>query len=148
MQDFDFEAPEIPTVHVETDTFSADLYELYEMPSGLVLSILEAQGPEQMSIMSEAFRLAIVNPVDADKLEILSFNELASAMFQWYKKSSIRVAPVKQVDVATGARTLRDILETLSAVEEMMKQDDGPQKKRKFPRALNDPGDGISPFDL
>lgn len=93
MQDFDFEAPEIPTVHVETDTFSADLYELYEMPSGLVLSILEAQGPEQMSIMSEAFRLAIVNPVDADKLEILSFNELASAMFQWYKKSSIRVAP-------------------------------------------------------
>ncbi len=146
---YGFEEPKIPTVRIETDTFCAEMYELYEMPSGLVLSILEAQGPEQMSIMSEAFRLAIVDPEDAEKMEVLSFNELASAMFQWYKKSSVRVEPVKKVDIATGVRTLKEILETLSYVEDMLEEDakDAPkEEKRKFPRPLNDPGDGIEPF--
>lgn len=151
-ESYGFEAPKIPVVHIETDTFSADMYELYEMPSGLVLSILESQGPEQMSIMSEAFRLAIVNPSDAEKMEVLSFNELASAMFQWYKKSSVRVEPVKRVDVGTGVRTLKEILETLALVEEMMEEDSvaepPAEEKPKFSKPLNDPGDGVSPFEL
>ena len=148
---YGFEAPEVPTVHIETDTFSADMYELYEMPSGLVLSILESQGPEQMSVMSEAFRLAIVDPLDAEKMEVLSFNELASAMFQWYKKSSVRVAPVKRVDIGTGVRTLKEILETLTLVEEMLEEDSEvpvAEEKPKLSGPLNDPGDGVSPFDL
>jgi len=149
-----FEHPEIPSVFIETETFTAEAYELYELPSEIVMDIIGADGPEQMQYLSAAFRLALVHPSDGDKLDILSFNELASAMFQWYKKSSLRISkPGKRMTVqemieeAVGAS---DIIDEVTAIIEEIKQSHATKEKQrdtKFYKPLNDPGDGISPFE-
>jgi len=149
-----FEEPLIPSVLVETETFTAEAYELYELPSEIVLDIMGAEGPEQMQYLSAAFRLALVHPSDGEKLDILSFNELASAMFQWYKKSSLRISkPGKRMTVqemieeAVGAG---DIINEVAAIIEEIKQSHATEDKKRdkrFYKPLNDPGDGISPFE-
>lgn len=152
--EFEFEDSQLPTVRVETEMFSGDLYELYEMPSELVLGILGAEGPEQMTLMSEAFRLALVNPSDESKLDILSFNELASAMFQWYKKSQLRISKpgsrkTIQEMVAEAVEVGDVIAEVTSMLEEIRKSHASTEEKRdpRFYKPLNDPGDGITPFE-
>jgi hypothetical protein len=140
--EFNFETPKIPVVHVETEMFECDVYELYEMPSAMVLDILGAEGPLQMELMAHLFRMAVVNPSDLAKLDILSFNELASAMFQWYRKSNIKINPGSTV---RKPRTLQEILE--SAIEVLEEVRDGSEEnKPKVPKAFNDPGDDISPI--
>ena len=140
--EFPFEEPKIPVVHVETEMFECDVYELYEMPSAMVLDILGAEGPLQMELMANLFRMAVVNPADLEKLDILSFNELASAMFQWYKKSNIKINPGNSI---RKPRTLQEILESAIEVLEEVR-DNAPEEKPKFSKPLNDPGDGIDPF--
>ena len=110
--DFDFGAyePKIPTIRVETEMFEADVYELYEMPSAVVLDILATEGAEQMELMTHLFRLAVVDPMQLEKLDLLSFNELASAMFQWYRKSTIKINPGRSL---RRGRSLQEILEIL-----------------------------------
>lgn len=145
MSEFEWER-KVPVVHIKTEMFEADLYEMYEMPSSMVTEMLGSDGPEQMELMARLFRLAIIDPAQAEYLDILSFNELSNAMYQWYKKSEIRIKQEKK------ARTLEDILATVEEVEMMLgefeeKKPDAPKtKKRKLDKPLNDPGDGINPF--
>lgn len=88
--DFELESP-LGIVHVETDAFSTDAYELYEMPSGMVWDLLSAEGPEQMRLMLDVFRLALVDPEDAADLDVLSFNAVGTVLWQWYTKSKVRI---------------------------------------------------------
>jgi hypothetical protein len=48
-------------------------------------------GPEQLENMSKLFKLALVNPAKTLELEILSFNQMATILFEWYNKSQIRI---------------------------------------------------------
>lgn len=80
----------LPTVHIETDTFSAEVIEMYELPHEQVLDMLTAQGPRQIIRMMDAFRLAVLNPKDVDSLDTLSFNEMTEAVGQWAAKSQMR----------------------------------------------------------
>lgn len=85
--DFDF----VPTVHVGVDSgsFSADVIELYELPFEKVMRALSVpNGPAQMMAMLEIFKLAVVDQTKVDRLEVLSFNELADILSQWAVKST------------------------------------------------------------
>lgn len=151
-EDFPFEDIKIPTVHVSTDSFDAEVYEMYEMPSGLVIDILGTDGPLQMELMTQLFRLAIVDPSKSEKLDVLSFNEMASAMFQWYKQSNIKIkheVPASEAGKLKdrGPRTLSDILSDLNVIEKMKEENDNAPEEKKFKldRPFNDPGDGAEP---
>lgn len=145
MSEFEWER-KTPIVHIKTDMFEADVYEMYEMPSSMVTEMLGSDGPAQMELMARLFRLAIIDPSQAEYLDILSFNELSTAMYQWYKKSDIRIKQEKR------ARTIEDILATVEEVEMMLEEyEDGKPnapkpKRRKLDKPLNDPGDGIDPW--
>lgn len=155
---------ETPVVHVETETFSADAYEMYDMPADMVMDVLSAEGPEQLMMMTQMFSLALVDPRDADKLTVMSFNELSSAMFQWHKKSRIRMSSGIQTEVlsiskkgadggAEGASSVsaEDTKEIIELVTEMLEElkgleSDTDAPSQKIDKPLNDPGDDVSPF--
>lgn len=85
--DFDIN---VPIIHVKTSTFEADAIELYEMPHGRVLDLVTARGPQQMLVMLDLFKLAIVDQSKLDVLEVLTFNEITEVVGQWASKSSAR----------------------------------------------------------
>ena len=103
--DLDF-AVEIPTVLVETESFSGEAIELYELPSGMILQMLALPGPAQIKMLSKLFKMALVDPKWEEGLDGLSFNELTEVLYQWYSQSPVRVGK-KALPVVT----IEDILE-------------------------------------
>ena len=162
----------IPTVHIETDSFTADVIEMYEMPSKRVMPLMSLTGPEQMEEMLAVFKLAIVNPAKVAELDSLSFGEMSGILTQWYMGSIVRMrkrAVELEVELEDLDDLVVDIKSLLSRVEE--EPDDAPVSEVKTSKlktnfkitqgddgsieiirldgpASNDPGDGISPFDL
>ena len=162
----------IPTVHIETDSFTADVIEMYEMPSKRVMPLMSLTGPEQMEEMLAVFKLAIVNPAKVAELDSLSFGEMSGILTQWYMGSIVRMrkrAVELEVELEDLDDLVVDIKSLLSRVEEepadapvsevktsklktnfkITQGDDGSiEIIRLDGPASNDPGDGISPFDL
>lgn len=140
MEDLEFEES-FHRVLIETKAFRAEAYELYELPSMKVIDMLTLEGPDQMFEMREMLKIALVYPSDVAKLDALSFNELASAMMQWYQRSTIRIEQNKN-------RSIADILaEAIIGGESLVELfGDDEEPKRRFSKPLNDPGDGIDPL--
>lgn len=74
-------------VDVETSAFTARAFNMYSMPGLLIKKIMETPGQDQIPMMMELFRLAIIDPKKASELEILSFDQYSEAMGQWVEKS-------------------------------------------------------------
>lgn len=88
--DLDFKT-EIPTVRVETESYTAEAIELYELPSGMILQMLSMPGPSQVKMLSKLFKMALLDPAMEDGLDDLSFNELTEVLHLWYSQSPVRV---------------------------------------------------------
>lgn len=134
-------------IRIETDAFRAEAYEMYELPSMLVIDMLTLDGPDQMISMRNMLKLALVNPADAVALDVLSFNELSSAMLQWYQRSTLRLERTKKKDIADIIAEVlnnEELDEFMLILEEHEETKSKP--KRKFSEPLNDPGDGIDPL--
>lgn len=144
----------IPTVHVEVESvgFSADVIRLYDMPHDIVRKAMNvASGPAQMEEMLGLFKLAIMDQTKVVGLDLMSFAEVADMLGNWALKSTPEeevVAPsvMDEVDELVGlieGLTVRVREEGTKkrgrhVADEPVSFDDG--------GALNDPGDGISPF--
>lgn len=153
---------DIPTVHIETESFDADVIEMYEMPSKMVMPLMSSSGPDQMEQMLSLFKLAVVDPSKADLLDALSFSEMSTALMQWYMGSIIRMrreARELEEEMEDLDAMIRDAKSILGEKEHKTSQlktnfnirekDDGSiEIVRLDGPAFNDPGDDISPFDL
>lgn len=153
---------DIPTVHIETESFDADVIEMYEMPSKMVMPLMSSSGPDQMEQMLFLFKLAVVDPAKADVLDALSFSEMSTALMQWYMGSIIRMrreARELEEEMEDLDAMIRDAKSVLGSSEyktselktnfNIRQKDDGSiEIIRLDGPATNDPGDGISPFDL
>lgn len=156
---------DIPTVHIATESFDADVIEMYEMPSKRVMPLMGLSGPEQMEEMLAVFKLAVVDPAKVAELDSLSFGEMSTVLTQWYMGSIVRMRKRAiqleeeleamdelVVDIKSLlARTDTDEHETtgLQTNFKIKQKDDGSiEIIRLDGPADNDPGDGISPFDL
>lgn len=160
---------DIPTVHIESESFSADVIEMYELPSKRVMPLMSLSGPEQMEEMLSVFKLAIVDPSKVAELDTLSFGEMSGVLTQWYMGSIIRmrkravaleeeleeldelVVDIKSllgrtVELDTSEETSTSGLKTNFNIRQ--KDDGSIEIIRLDGPADNDPGDGISPFDL
>lgn len=76
----------VPTVKVEAGGFSADVIQLYEMPYKQVMKALGGDsnsGPDQMERMLHVFKLAVMDQSKLDKLDFMSFTEMAELLSQW-----------------------------------------------------------------
>lgn len=82
-EDFGMDEPLL----VETEKFTAQAINMYDMPSMKVLDIMVSTGQAQMVKMIELFRLAIINPKKVEDIDILSFNELVEAVGVWVNQS-------------------------------------------------------------
>ena len=152
----------IPTVHIETDSFTADVIEMYEMPSKRVMPLMSLSGPEQMEEMLAVFKLAIVNPAKVAELDSLSFGEMSGILTQWYMGSIVRMRK-RAVELEAELEDLDDlVVDIKSLISEAVnnpsenktnfrvrEKDDGSiEIIRLDGPASNDPGDNISPFEL
>jgi hypothetical protein len=168
--DLEFEfAEKFHKVHIETDAFTADAYEMYEMPSASVIAMMNLDGPDQMLAMREMLKLALIEPAASKELDDLSFNDFTTAMFQWYQKSSERLEKNKKRQIASSQKDKPMLIETELTMEDLRRillgssendsdsdsesldvdvDVDVPKKKKPhtFGKADNDPGDNISPF--
>lgn len=97
--------PEIPTVLIETEFFTGEAVEMYELPSGMVMEMLSQPGAVQLNTMFRMLQMALMNPEDEEALLSLSFNQLTEVLFQWYTLSPVRVTRTLLPKVS-----LRDIL--------------------------------------
>lgn len=104
LETLDFD-PEIPTVLIETEFFTGEAVEMYELPSGMVMEMLSQPGAVQLSTMFQMLKLALMDPEDEEVLMRLSFNQLTEVLFQWYTLSPVRVTRALLPKVS-----LRDIL--------------------------------------
>jgi len=104
LEKLDFD-PEIPTVLIETEHFTGEAVEMYELPSGMVMDMLAQPGAIQLNTMFRMLQLALLNPEDEEILLSLSFNQLTEVLFQWYTLSPVRVTRTLLPKVS-----LRDIL--------------------------------------
>ena len=104
LNELDFDS-EIPTVLIETEFFTGEAVEMYELPSGMVMEMLSQPGAVQLSTMFQMLQLALMNPEDEEALMRLSFNQLTEVLFQWYTLSPVRVTRALLPKVS-----LRDIL--------------------------------------
>ena len=104
LEKLDFD-PEIPTVLIETEHFTGEAVEMYELPSGMVMDMLAQPGAIQLNTMFRMLQLALLNPEDEEVLLSLSFNQLTEVLFQWYTLSPVRVTRTLLPKVS-----LRDIL--------------------------------------
>lgn len=159
----------IPTVHIETDSFTADVIEMYEMPSGRVMPLMSLTGPEQMEEMLAVFKLAIVDPAKVAELDTLSFGEMSGVLTKWYMGSIVRMrrrAVQLELELESVGADLDDLLVDLKSILEedankesktsglktnfnIREKDDGSiEIIRLDGPASNDPGDNISPFEL
>lgn len=77
----------IPTIHIETDAFDAEVISLYDMPGMQVLDVFTTPGIAQMPKMVDLFRLSIYDPERAGDVAFLSFSQLAEVVGQWVSKS-------------------------------------------------------------
>jgi hypothetical protein len=102
--DFDMN---IHTVKITTDFFTAEAIELYELPAEKVSRLMKFPGPEQIGHMTKLFKLALVNPAQTSELELLSFNQMATVLFDWYNQSQIRI-PGMESGVKTKADAVID----------------------------------------
>lgn len=96
---------DIPTVLIETEHFTGEAVEMYELPSGMVMDMLAQPGALQLNTMFRMLQLALVDPNDEEVLMSLSFNQLTEVLFQWYTLSPVRVTRTLLPKVS-----LRDIL--------------------------------------
>jgi hypothetical protein len=104
----DLEWDLIPTVHIQSGEFSADVIKLYELPHKMVNEAMSAQGgPEQMTAMLEVFRLAVVDPKNLAPLEYMSFTNVVEVLSQWTMKSSKQL--IGGPMVAIESRKMSDI---------------------------------------
>lgn len=155
---------DIPTVHIETESFDADVIEMYEMPSKMVMPLMSSSGPDQMEQMLSLFKLAVVDPAKADVLDALSFSEMSTALMQWYMGSIIRMrreareleeemedldAMIRDAKSILGEKKAEHKTSELKTNFNIRQKDDGSiEIVRLDGPASNDPGDNISPFDL
>ena len=167
---------DIPVVHIKTDSFSADAIEMYEMPSKMVMPLIGNSGPEQMEEMLSVFKLAIIDQSKIAELDSLSFNEVANVLMEWWVGSTMRIeAQTKKIESRLeelGAE-IDFVMNQLEASGDEDEEDeseigiasyelDGMKMNFKITQspdgsieiqmldgpADNDPGDGISPFDV
>lgn len=169
----------VPTVKVEAGDFSGDVIQLYEMPYRQVMSALSGDsnsGPDQMERMLHIFRLAVMDQSKLEKLEFMSFTEMAELLSQWTMKSTAptperiaeKMAEMKHLErtaeeelagalqLEVGDAGFSELLELLESLQD----GDAPVRKKgrhakeqterprgmRIEKPLNDPGDGISPF--
>lgn len=129
LSDLDFD-PKIPTVLIETEFFTGEAVEMYEMPSGMVMEMLSLPGPAQLTMMYQMLKLALMDPEDEERINGLSFNQLTEVLFQWYSQSPVRVGRNSLPRV-----TLRDILGP--------SEDEKRDRRRNAPRSEESSIDGI-----
>ena len=166
IEDFNID---IPTVHIETESFTADVIEMYEMPSKRVMPLMTLTGPEQMEEMLDLFKLAVVDPKKVAELEALSFGEMSGLLTKWYMGSIVRMrrrAVQLELELEGVGSDLDDLIVDLKSIIaedsgrntktsglktnfNIREKDDGSiEIIRMDGPAENDPGDNISPFEL
>lgn len=170
LEDFNID---IPTVHIESESFSADVIEMYELPSKRVMPLMSLTGPEQMEEMLSVFKLAVVDQSKVAELDTLSFGEMSGVLTQWYMGSIVRMRK-RAVALEEELEELDDLvidIKSLLSRAESESESEAPVSEVKTSKlktnfkitqgedgsieivrldgpASNDPGDGISPFDL
>ena len=168
--DLDFSIS-IPTVHIETETFSADVIEMYEMPSRMIMPLIGHNGFEQMEALLDIFKLALVDQSKVADLDFLSFNEMSNVLMEWWVGSSMRVEKQAHGLEKKMARLDKQIQSAKEVLDDMVgfsEEDDvtvfeyeGKRLRFRVSQdedgdieifmvdgpADNDPGDDISPFD-
>ena len=169
----------VPTVKVEAGEFSGDVIQLYEMPYKQVMSALGGDsnsGPDQMERMLRVFKLAVMDQSKLEKLEFMSFTDMAELLSQWTMKSTAptperiaeKMAEMKHLErtaeeelagaleLEVGDEGLTQLLEMLASLQDgdtpvrkkgrHAKEDIKRPRGMRIEKPLNDPGDGISPF--
>lgn len=144
----------IPTVHVEVESvgFSADVIRLYDMPHDIVRKAMNvASGPAQMEEMLGLFKLAIMDQSKVVGLDLMTFAEVADMLGNWALKSTPDDDEVAVKVVPVLSEPARD--ELVGLMEELGLTIEPKKRGRHVAEnsfedggALNDPGDGISPF--
>lgn len=159
---------DIPTVHIETESFAADVIEMYEMPSKMIMPLIGHNGFEQMEALLEIFKLAVVDQSKVADLDFLSFNEMSNVLMEWWVGSSMRVEKQSKAlekklasldEKIQSAKDLLDEMEDEQGITsfeyegrkmrfQVTQDDDGNiDIKMVDGPADNDPGDDIGPFD-
>ena len=171
-EDLDFTI-NIPTVHIETESFSADVIEMYEMPSKMIMPLIGHNGFEQMEALLDIFKLAVIDQSKVADLDFLSFNEMSNVLMEWWVGSSMRVEKQARGLEKKMARLDEQIQSAKEVLDDMVGFSENEEtgittfdyegKKLRFRvsqtddgdieilmvdgPAENDPGDDISPFD-
>ncbi|MGL4998171.1 MAG: hypothetical protein ACRC5T_04320 [Cetobacterium sp.] len=99
LDDLGLEFPEVQTVDVEVGELSLKMLRLYDFPYDMVMQVtMQEPGPELMNQMIGMFKLAMVDQAQTDAIELLTYNEVASALSQWMQKSTPEYQAQKEAE--------------------------------------------------
>lgn len=77
-----------PTIiKIETEAFTAEALSLHELPGPTVAYAMATSGAYRNVALLELFKLAIQDPQKSEYVDVLSFDQMSSAISDWMEKS-------------------------------------------------------------
>ena len=85
----DFEIP-LTIITVEVGGVEYRAIDLYELPFAKVAGTITVHGPKQLFEIIKLFKLALIDPKQAEKINELPFNEVTRLAGTWASESSVK----------------------------------------------------------